>query len=92
MKTQLNTPDIDALVHEALSSSLYVYNDNENSFKKIIYAFMLILGHNMTQAEQCALIIHNNGKCCVKRDSYDVLLKIKEVLDAWKIKSEIERT
>jgi ATP-dependent Clp protease adaptor protein ClpS len=36
--------------------------------------------HQMTQAEQCALIVHNNGKCAVKNGTFDDLKPICEAL------------
>ena len=45
---------------------IVVFNDDVNSFQKVIVALILICKHNNIQAEQCAHIIHNNGKCEVK--------------------------
>ena len=36
--------------------------------------------HNMIQAEQCALIVHNNGKCSIKQGDMEKLKPIKEIL------------
>jgi len=43
-----------------------VYNDDENSFEYVVEVFQSIVGHEMTQAANCANIIHNKGKCTVR--------------------------
>ena len=43
-----------------------VHNDNENSFEYVIEVFQSILGHEMTQAANCANIIDAKGKCVVR--------------------------
>ena len=45
---------------------IVVHNDNENSFDYVVDMFMTILGHEKTQAANCAMIIHHKGKCVVK--------------------------
>ncbi len=89
MYTERNNDEIDRLVQEAVSSKLYVYNDDVNSFIMIMALFVRTLGHSFEQAEQCATIIHNVGKCCVKLAPYDELYKIKELYDKLNVKSEI---
>ena len=51
--------------------SLVVHNDDVNSFEYVIMCFINFLKHEPTQAEQCTMIVHNNGKCEVKRGSRD---------------------
>jgi len=45
---------------------LILLNDNVNSFDGVILALMEVCGYNIYQAEQCALIVHNTGKCIIK--------------------------
>lgn len=42
---------------------LILKNDNENSYLFVIAALMRFCGHDKEQAEQCAVIAHNNSKC-----------------------------
>jgi ATP-dependent Clp protease adaptor protein ClpS len=42
---------------------IYLMNDDFNSFEYVIKVLMAILGHNVYQAQQCAEITHNVGKC-----------------------------
>lgn len=50
---------------------LILYNDDVNSFDHVIYCLMKICDHEMVQAEQCAWIVHTNGKCLVKTGPID---------------------
>lgn len=52
---------------------LVVHNDDVNTFDHVIISLMEICGHDPIQAEQCAWIIHNNGKCSVKRGTMEHL-------------------
>lgn len=47
-------------------SEIIVYNDDVNTFDHVIYSLVQVCEHDPLQAEQCALIIHYNGKCGVK--------------------------
>lgn len=52
---------------------LIVYNDDVNTFDHVITSFVEVLGHHPHQAEQCAYIIHYNGKCQVKKGEFEEL-------------------
>jgi ATP-dependent Clp protease adaptor protein ClpS len=52
---------------------IVLHNDDVNTFDHVIRCLMEICGHDAIQAEQCAWIVHNNGKCSVKRGSFDHL-------------------
>lgn len=52
---------------------LMLYNDDVNTFDHVIHCLCEICDHEPIQAEQCAWIVHNNGKCAVKRGTVDVL-------------------
>lgn len=53
----------------ALQNDLVLYNDDFNTFQHVILSLCDICDHEPVQAEQCAHIIHNNGKCGVKKGS-----------------------
>ena len=82
----------DVLVEEkvAKSKSIVVYNDDHNTFEHVIYCFTKYCGHHSDQAEQCALIIHHNGKCSVKEGDLKTLKPIKEALCENNLKATIE--
>lgn len=74
--------DLDAQIEEALSPTLILmlYNDDVNSFMHVINCLMLYCLHNKEQAEQIAIIVHQNGKCDIKHGSFKLLKPIYDVL------------
>ncbi len=44
---------------------IYLINDEVNSFEYVHKVLMSVCMHNTFQAEQCAMITHNAGKCLV---------------------------
>jgi ATP-dependent Clp protease adaptor protein ClpS len=67
---------IDKLLVETSSKKLILYNDDDNTFQKVIICLKHYCSHSDLQAEQCALITHHKGKCCVKEGVFDDLLPI----------------
>ncbi|MBL7734413.1 MAG: ATP-dependent Clp protease adaptor ClpS [Chitinophagaceae bacterium] len=53
--------------------SLVVWNDEVNTFEWVIETLMEVCGHSAEQAEQCAYIIHYQGKYAVKNGEYEEL-------------------
>ena len=70
--------DTDVIEEEA--HNLIVWNDDVNTFDWVIVSLVSICGHATVQAEQCALIIHHNGKCGVKKGTFDDLRPQAEAL------------
>ena len=60
--------------------SLIVWNDHINTFDWVIETLVDICSHTPEQAEQCAWIIHTNGKYAVKDGSYDELKPMCEAI------------
>jgi ATP-dependent Clp protease adaptor protein ClpS len=67
-------------VKEARVRDLILYNDDVNTFDHVIECLVEICSHDLIQAEQCTYIVHYNGKCTVKSDSYLKLKPMKEGL------------
>ncbi len=71
------SPDVDVLEEvtrvTVTQKQIVIHNDDVNTFEHVIDCLMELCDHDMIQAEQCAWIIHNNGKCSVKRGSFDDL-------------------
>ena len=59
---------------------LMLFNDDFNTFQHVIEMLCKYCEHDTIQAEQCAWIVHNNGKCMVKRDEYSSLKPIYDAL------------
>lgn len=71
--------DIIEKVESVDLKELMLFNDDFNSFQHVIEMLCKYCNHETVQAEQCAWIVHNNGKCMVKRDEYS---SIKPIYDA----------
>ena len=69
---------------------LIVYNDDVNSFDHVIESLVYVCQHQLVQAEQCTWIIHHNGKCSVKRGSYEKLEPMHQALLDRQISTKIE--
>jgi ATP-dependent Clp protease adaptor protein ClpS len=72
-----HSPD-EALQAEVLTGAgnvreIILHNDDVNTFDHVIDCLVEICGHDPIQAEQCAWIVHYNGKCSVKRGTYEEL-------------------
>jgi ATP-dependent Clp protease adaptor protein ClpS len=63
----------DSSVLEQELHQIIVWNDDVNTFDWVIESLIDICEHSIEQAEQCAMIIHNNGKYAVKKGSYKEL-------------------
>jgi len=70
--------------------SIVLINDDFNSFDHVIECLVKYCKHSVHQGHQCALIVHNNGRCDVKRGTYDKLLPICEALLENGLTAEIE--
>jgi ATP-dependent Clp protease adaptor protein ClpS len=65
--------DVDVLTSTEEPCSLIVWNDDVNTFEWVIETLIEVCGHSEEQAEQCAMIIHTQGKYAVKHGLYDDL-------------------
>lgn len=68
----------EALLEEVISETgpvkeIVLHNDDVNTFEHVIGCLVEICGHDPIQAEQCAHIVHYNGKCSVKRGTFEQL-------------------
>jgi ATP-dependent Clp protease adaptor protein ClpS len=61
-----------------------------NTFDYVIKCLVEICHHEMVQAEQCTWIIHHNGKCAVKRGSYEKLEPLHQAFLDKQINAKIE--
>lgn len=70
------------LLDELLANryNIILYNDDHNSFEHVIDCLKKYCKHTGEQAEQCAMIVHFNGKIAVKSGSYEKLKPISEAL------------
>jgi ATP-dependent Clp protease adaptor protein ClpS len=71
-------------------AQIIVYNDDYNTFEWVIECFMQVLKHASEQAEQLALIIHNNGKATVKSGPKKDLIPLCGALVDRGLSAEVE--
>lgn len=88
--------DTDTLVEDHIvtksekSKSIVLYNDDHNTFEHVIDCLVNYCKHSNEQAQQCALIVHNIGKCSVKEGNFKKLLPIHEALLEAGLTSKLE--
>jgi ATP-dependent Clp protease adaptor protein ClpS len=82
--------DTDILTDLESPYSLIVWNDEVNSFDWVIQTLIEVCKHSTEQAEQCAMIIHTQGKYAVKQGSYDELKPMCEAITDRGIGATIE--
>jgi ATP-dependent Clp protease adaptor protein ClpS len=84
--------ELDVLIKEVTAKTkvIILYNDDYNTFPHVINCLLKYCDHNPIQAEQCALLVHHNGKCDVKHGSYDKLKPICEALLEQGLTAKIE--
>ena len=59
---------------------LILKNDNENDYLFVIAALMRYCNHKSDQAEQCAVIAHNKGRCDITSGGFLDMMEIKTEL------------
>ena len=62
-------------------AKLILYNDDKSSFAKVTACLIRYCEHMPIQAEQCALIAHNNKKVTIKDGDFMEMLDIKNNLE-----------
>jgi len=77
-----HSPDLDDAVDvlEDDIRHLILHNDDVNTFDHVITSLVDVCRHDVYQAEQCAFIVHFNGKCDVKNGYFNELHPMKEKL------------
>lgn len=74
--------EVDLLTDLEKKYQIIVWNDDINTFEWVIETLMEICGHSEEQAEQCALLIHTQGKYAVQHGEYNSLKpKVEAILD-----------
>jgi ATP-dependent Clp protease adaptor protein ClpS len=67
-----------------------IYNDDVNSYDYITACLIRMCKHDPIQAEQCAVVAHNIGKCAVKSGNYLDMYELKSTFDDLDINCELE--
>ena len=69
---------------------LILHNDSENSYLYVMACLVKVCDHDSVQAEQCALITHNVGKCQIMSGNFLNMFDVKQSLQELSLKVEIE--
>jgi ATP-dependent Clp protease adaptor protein ClpS len=82
--------DVDVLTAHDEPCSLIVWNDEVNTFEWVIETLIEVCGHSQEQAEQCAYIIHFQGKYAVKEGAFDDLKPLCDAITERGIGATVE--
>lgn len=75
------TTNTKQLMVKIVQFGVCVLNDSVNSFNDVVQAFQAVFGWDVTQAANCANIIHNRGEYIVKKvDSKQIAMFIAKSL------------
>jgi ATP-dependent Clp protease adaptor protein ClpS len=89
----MHTKELDEILSKEIKNenkNLILYNDDVNTFNHVIKCLEIYCSHNAMQAEQCAMIVHNKGKCSIKEGSIFNLIPIQTELLMNKLDVKIE--
>jgi ATP-dependent Clp protease adaptor protein ClpS len=87
----LQQEDVDVLTSDSVGYNLIVWNDEVNTFEWVITTLVEICQHTTEQAEQCALLIHTQGKYAVKQGTFETLKPMCEAICDRGINATIEK-
>jgi ATP-dependent Clp protease adaptor protein ClpS len=74
---------------EAPVFDLVVFNDDVNTFDWVIETLVEVCDHEVTQAEQCAFIVHYKGQCTVKSGDFETLEPMQRELSNRNLSAEV---
>ena len=76
--------------NNSTNDSLYLINDQYNTFDHVIDCLVAICDHGELQAEQCALITHYKGSCEIATGETNDLIPLQEDLILYGLNVEIQ--
>lgn len=68
---------------------LILHNDDYNTFEHVIDSLVKICKHDTLQAEQCAFVVHYNGRCMIKKGDVVSITKMYKSLKYLNLTVEI---
>ena len=84
--------EVDLLTLHEHPYQLIVWNDEVNTFEWVIETLVEVCKHSTEQAEQCAMLIHTQGKYAVKNGQYEELKPMCDAITERGIGATIEVT
>lgn len=88
-KEKLSPADLTQELEENLNE-LILFNDDVNTFDFVIETLIDVCGHDPNQAEQCAMVVHFNGKCAVKSGTFSELKPVYDEMTNRKLTVSIK--
>ena len=79
-QTEQEVLELEEITATGEVSFLVLHNDDVNTFDHVIACLVQICGHEVLQAEQCAMIVHTKGKAVVKTAEKELLMPMKKAL------------
>jgi ATP-dependent Clp protease adaptor protein ClpS len=77
-------------MEENVTHKIILHNDDKNTFAYVMACLIRFCEHHPTQAEQCALLVHEMGKCTVKHGDFLTMLEISQSLRNLDLKTTVE--
>ena len=77
-------------MEDVKTHKLTIYNDDVNSYEYIMACLIRFCKHEQIQAEQCAMIAHNTGRCTVKTGNFNDIFEMHKDLKNMDILTEIQ--
>jgi ATP-dependent Clp protease adaptor protein ClpS len=78
-------------MEDVKTHKLILHNDKKNTFTYVMACLIRFCEHHPTQAEQCALLAHEMGKCTIKSGEFLEMLEISESLRNLELKTSVEQ-
>ena len=75
---------------ENKTHKILLFNDTEHDFLYVIACLIKFCNHDAIQAEQCALIAHNNGSTEIASGNFMDMLEINSSLSNMKMITEVK--
>ena len=69
---------------------LILFNDDEHSFAYVVACLIKYCGHELIQAEQCALVADLAGQCTIKHGCWAQIETMREFLEKVDLKVKME--
>ena len=67
-------------MEDVKTHKVILHNDKKNTFTYVMACLIRFCEHHPTQAEQCALLAHEMGKCTIKSGEFLEMLELSETL------------
>jgi ATP-dependent Clp protease adaptor protein ClpS len=78
-------------MEDVKTHKLILHNDKKNTFTYVMACLIRFCEHHPTQAEQCALLAHEMGRCTVKSGEFLEMLELSETLRNLEVKTSVEQ-